>query len=127
MCWQNDVRWSIAEHHDPREFMTVESGAYILAVPDLSHYARLLQDPMADSDSVSSISSYKQTPTFKKTIMKLSGKVRWLAGLVFERSLDDGGRSFNFIPHYDVILKHPSFAKDYGDKVRCIATDRAVY
>jgi hypothetical protein len=120
MCWQNDVRWSLAEHPDPREFMTVESGTYILAIPDLSHYARALQDPSKDTDSLSSASSFKQTATFKKTIMKLSGKVKWLAGLMFERNMDKGGRSFKFIPHYDVVLKHPNYARDKGGLVCCM-------
>lgn len=113
MCWQNDVKWSIAQYNDPKRFMTVHSGGYILAIPDLSHYARVVHESIsADSDSVSTMSIHKGAPIFKKTIMKLSGKVQWLAGLVFERALDSGGRSFDFIPHYDVILRHPKYAKD---------------
>jgi hypothetical protein len=49
--------------------------------------------------------------------MKLNGNVRWVAGLVFERNLDEGGRSFNFIPHYNVVLKNPTYAKPQNNKV----------
>ncbi|KAF2269742.1 hypothetical protein CC78DRAFT_486514 [Lojkania enalia] len=112
MCWQNDVHLSIAEDEDPRNFMVVTSGSYVLAIPDLGHYARQEAEVEATghSEASSSISSYKQLAIFKKTVMKLNGNVRWTAGLVFERNLDKGGRSFNFIPHYDVILKHPKYA-----------------
>jgi hypothetical protein len=37
MCWRNEVRWNICRDPDPRKFMTVDSGEYILAVPDYSH------------------------------------------------------------------------------------------
>ncbi|EUC51037.1 hypothetical protein COCMIDRAFT_80163 [Bipolaris oryzae ATCC 44560] len=39
MCWQNDVQLSLAEDEDPRNFMVVKSGGYVLAIPDLTHYA----------------------------------------------------------------------------------------
>ncbi|KAJ4305599.1 Protein SABRE [Kalmusia sp. IMI 367209] len=118
MCWQNDVQLSLAEGQDPRNFMVVNSGSYVLAIPDLGHYARQeadLDQPIHLEGS-SSISSYKQLAIFKKTIMKLNGNVRWVAGLVFERNLDRGGRSFNFIPHYDIVLKHPQYAHGSNGK-----------
>lgn len=120
MCWQNDVQLNIAEDEDPRNFMVVNSGSYVLAIPDLSHYARQeadMMDPSGNHDTASSISSYKQLAIFKKTVMKLNGNVKWNAGLVFERNLDEGGRSFNFIPHYDVVLKHPAYAQPHEGKV----------
>ncbi|KAF2818005.1 uncharacterized protein BDZ99DRAFT_405773 [Mytilinidion resinicola] len=118
MCWQNDVRWSICQDPDPRNFMIVNSGAYILAIPDLGHYARQEANPDGQSsESASSISSYKQNAVFRKTVMKLSGNVRWMSGLVFERNVDEGGRSFDFIPHYEVVLKHPDHAKPSNGKV----------
>lgn len=120
MCWQNDVQLSIAEDEDPRNFMKVTSGNYVLAIPDLTHYAR--HDPGAPEvtarpETASSTSSRRQPAVFKKTVMKLNGNVRWVVGLVFERTLDDGGRSFNFSPHYNVVLKHPKYAKPSGNKV----------
>jgi hypothetical protein len=125
MCWQNDVQLNVAQDEDPRNFMTVNSGSYVLAIPDLSHYARQeaeMMDSSVQGESTSSISSYKQLAIFTKTIMKLNGNVRWSAGLVFERNLDQGGRSFNFIPHYDVILKHPKYALPSDGKVRLIGS-----
>ena len=85
MCWQNDVRLSLAEDEDPRNFMVVKSGSYVLAIPDLSHYAR--HDSEVDNarpDTASSMSSRRQLAVFKKTVMKLNGNVRWGVGLVFE-------------------------------------------
>ncbi|KAJ4354893.1 Protein SABRE [Ascochyta clinopodiicola] len=117
MCWQNDVRLTLAEDEDPRNFMVVKSGSYVLAIPDLGHYAR--HDSDAESsrpESESSLSSRRQLAVFKKTVMKLNGNVRWGVGLVFERNLDSGGRSFDFIPHYNVALKNPKYAKPSNGK-----------
>ncbi|KAH8724072.1 mitochondrial protein from FMP27-domain-containing protein [Phaeosphaeriaceae sp. PMI808] len=118
MCWQNDVQLKLAEDEDPRNFMVVTSGNYVLAIPDLSHYARHEADAEVVNrpDTASSVSSRKQLAVFKKTIMKLNGNVRWVAGLVFERNLDSEGRSFDFIPHYQVTLKNPKYAKPSDGK-----------
>lgn len=106
MCWRNNVRWGIHQDDDPKNFMTVKSGEYVLAIPDYSHQAReTISSTRQDSESISSTSSYKSGAMFKKVIMKLSGNVRWMAGIVFERDLDQGGRSFQFVPHYNVILR----------------------
>ncbi|KAI7600743.1 hypothetical protein KC346_g13138, partial [Hortaea werneckii] len=112
MVWRNDVRWNIAQSKDPRQFMTVDSGDYILAVPDFNSYARMSMDrESGEMDGTSSTSSNRRDAVFKKVVMKLSGNVRWLAGLMFERDLADGKRVFDFKNHYDVVLKHPDFAK----------------
>lgn len=114
MCWRNDVRWNLCRDPDPRKFMTVDSGEYILAVPDYSHQARHVEliERGHDDDSVSTDSSFKHGVIFKKVAMKLSGNVQWVAGLMFERDTGEPGqRSFDFRPHYDVVLKEPRFAK----------------
>lgn len=114
MVWRNDVRWNIGQHEDPRQFMTVDSGDYILAVPDFNKYARQATDQDSGDDHSSTTSGgsgSKRDAVFKKVVMKLSGNVRWMAGLMFERDLPDGSRSFKFKPHYDVVLKHPDFAR----------------
>ncbi|KAI4262241.1 MAG: hypothetical protein L6R42_002578 [Xanthoria sp. 1 TBL-2021] len=111
MCWRNGVRWDIHRDDDPRKFMSVTSGEYVLAIPDYSHQARENGARMsADRDSISSGSSHRNGAMFKKVIMKLSGNVRWLAGLVFERDLVGNGRSFDFKPHYNVALTTPDRA-----------------
>ncbi|KIW94182.1 uncharacterized protein Z519_05498 [Cladophialophora bantiana CBS 173.52] len=114
MCWRNDVQWLIHQVDDPREFMTVKSGEFILAIPDYSHEARNTPEQRAsnDSDSVSSSSSTRNTAIFKKVIMKLSGNVQWTAGLVFERDLPDGSRTSESRHHYDVVLRNPLFLQD---------------
>ncbi len=107
MCWRNNVQWNIHQVDDPKEFMTVTSGEYLLAIPDYSRQAdRAMETSDRDGESsVSSTSSNANSAIFKKVVMKLSGNVQWRAGLVFERNLDGGGRSFAFRPHYEVILK----------------------
>lgn len=118
MCFRNNVRWTIRQDDDPKKFMSVSSGEYVLAIPDYSHQARKNSrgvDP--DTESISSTGSNNNNAIFKKVIMKLSGSVRWLAGLVFERDLDEGGRSFNFLPHYGVAFKTPNHAKAIGGRV----------
>ena len=115
MCWRNDVRWRICRDPDPRKFMMVDSGEYILAIPDYSHQARGSERHKSkedDDSSLSSVDSFKRGATFKKVVMKLSGNVQWMAGLMFERNLKSSGeRSFDFKPHYEIVLKEPHFAK----------------
>ncbi|PGH10506.1 hypothetical protein AJ79_05434 [Helicocarpus griseus UAMH5409] len=115
MCWRKDVQWDIHTKDDPREFMTVTSGEYVLAIPDYSHQARYLYESTLDSDTISSRTSSRDSALFKKVIMKLSGNVRWLCGLVFERNVDVSQRSFEFKPHYDVVLKNPRYI-DPGER-----------
>ncbi|OAP64948.1 hypothetical protein AYL99_00920 [Fonsecaea erecta] len=114
MCWRNDVQWLIHQVDDPREFMTVKSGEFILAIPDYSHEARNTPEQRAskDSDSMSSTISTKNSAIFKKVIMKLSGNVQWTAGLVFERDLPGGSRTSESRHHYDVVLRNPLFLQD---------------
>lgn len=111
MCWRNDVRWNIHADDDPKRFMTVDSGEYVLAIPDFSHFARQEVRRNSENDSVVSEDSLKTSAAFKKVVMKLSGKVQWMAGLVFEQAIVDGKRRFDFRPHYDVFLKAPNYAK----------------
>lgn len=111
MCWRNDVRWNIHTDDDPKRFMTVDSGEYVLAVPDYSHQVRETRRQHGEDESIASSSIHQSGAAFKKVVMKLSGKVQVLAGLVFERAIEDGKRSFEFKPHYDVVLKTPRDAK----------------
>ncbi|KAI4290470.1 MAG: hypothetical protein L6R35_000253 [Caloplaca aegaea] len=112
MCWRNGVQWDIHREDDPKQFMTVTSGDYLLAIPDYSLQARENSaQPSVDSESVSSRGSYRSGAMFKKVVMKLSGNVKWLAGLVFERDVADAGRSFEFAPHFGVTLTTPDRAR----------------
>ncbi|MCJ1478897.1 hypothetical protein MMC13_007581 [Lambiella insularis] len=124
MCFRENVCWQIHQEDDPMKFMTVTSGEYVLAIPDYSHEARSTTHGVQTSaastsskDSISSSISHRPNAIFKKVVMKLSGNVRWLAGLVFERDLGGGGRSFSFKPHYEVTLKTPAHAKDSPGRV----------
>ena len=117
MCWRNNVNWGIHQDDDPKKFMTVTSGEYVLAIPDYSHEARERDSSGRDGESVTTSSSLKNGAIFKKVIMKLSGNVRWMAGIVFERDLHEGARSFNFLPHYEVTLRTPEKAKAHQSQV----------
>ncbi|KAI1868123.1 uncharacterized protein JN550_006611 [Neoarthrinium moseri] len=114
MCWRNDVRWNINTENEPKKFMTVDSGEYVLAIPDFSHQEREAARRTGEGDSISSEDAYKSGALFKKVVMKLSGNVQWMAGLVFEKAIENGHRSFEFKPHYDVVLKAPQHAKPEG-------------
>ena len=121
MCWRGDVSWKVSCSENPLDFIVVESEEYLLAIPDFSHQASLGLEQTADDDdsqSISSVSSYKSGALFKKVIMKVAGRVRWQVGLVFEqetdREMEDWTarkRSFDFKPHYDITLKSPEFAR----------------
>lgn len=119
MCWRKDVQWNIHTSDDPMEFMSVTSGEYVLAIPDYSHEARYMAEATPDDlESASTSSDVKNAAYFKKVIMKLSGDVKWGAGLVFERNVNDRERSMEFRPHYDVVLQNPIYVdaeqrKDY--------------
>ncbi|GAP89309.2 putative UPF0648 protein [Rosellinia necatrix] len=117
MCWRNNVKWNIHTEDDPKKFMTVDSGEYVLAVPDFSHHAREEARSVHENDSLASDPNDMAGIAFKKVIMKLSGNVQWMAGLVFERANVNGERDFNFKPHYDVILKAPMYAKSHDKDV----------
>ncbi|OIW33364.1 hypothetical protein CONLIGDRAFT_677157 [Coniochaeta ligniaria NRRL 30616] len=111
MCWRNDVRWNIHPDDDPKRFMTVDSGEYVLAIPDFSHQVREERRRNGEDESIASEDNFRSGAAFKKVVMKLSGRVQWLAGLVFEKSIENGKRSFGFKPHYDVVLRSPLHAK----------------
>ncbi|KAJ4158201.1 uncharacterized protein LMH87_008736 [Akanthomyces muscarius] len=115
MCWRNDVRWNINADDNAKQFMTVDSGEYVLAVPDYSHQVRESARRRIEDGSHLAEDNLRQATSFKKVIMKLSGKVQWLAGLVFEKEIENGHRSFDFIPHYNVVLKNPHFAHSDGN------------
>ncbi|CAG9942008.1 unnamed protein product [Clonostachys rosea f. rosea IK726] len=111
MCWRNNIRWNINAEDDPKRFMTVDSGEYVLAVPD---YAHEIRDSARKEDGILSVLSdeaIKSGAIFKKVVMKLSGKVQWMSGLTFERAIENGSRSFEFKPHYEIVLKSPQYAK----------------
>ncbi|KAG6161576.1 hypothetical protein E4U11_003323 [Claviceps purpurea] len=116
MCWRNDVRWHINAEDNPKQFMTVDSGEYILAIPDYSQQvrdaARRREQGNGDHGAQHSV---RDAAIFKKVVMKLSGKVQWMTGLLFERAIENGERNFSFKPHYDVIMKNPIYAKPTED------------
>lgn len=117
MVWRNNVQWNIGQDPDPKAFMSVDSGDYLLAVPDYGADARSTPDSATAQAQQQTISSHQREQKLKKVIMKLSGKVRWQVGMVFERDVSGGTRSFDFIPHYDVTLRNPVHIKSIQNEV----------
>lgn len=117
MCWRKDVQWDIHPSSDPKELMAVTSGEYVLAVPDYSQEASYSYEFALDDSQAPPRTFSKDAVMFKKVLMKLSGSVKWLAGLVFERNAENG-RSFEFKPHYEVVLKNPNYIDEESKKVR---------
>lgn len=115
MCWRNDVRFNINAEDDPKRFFTVESSEYVLAIPDYTHEVREAARREGEIEGHSTDDAIKSGAIFKKVVMKLSGKVQFLGGLIFEQAIEDGKRSFEFKPHYEVVLKNPHFAKPDED------------
>ncbi|XP_044717495.1 mitochondrial protein [Hirsutella rhossiliensis] len=111
MCWRSDVRCNINTEDDAKRFMTIDSGEYILAIPDYSHLIREAARRREVDEGLLTEDSVKAGAMFKKVVMKLSGKVQWITGIMFERAIEDGKRSFDFKPHYEVVLRNPMYAK----------------
>ncbi|KAL5625077.1 hypothetical protein BROUX41_005137 [Berkeleyomyces rouxiae] len=114
MCWRNDVRLNLNAEDDPKRFITVNSGEYVLAIPDYAQLIRAMMrrngqddNPALEGDEGGPMTSQ----AFQKVVMKLGGKVQWMIGLVFEQAIANGKRSFDFKPHYNVVLQEPSKAK----------------
>lgn len=121
MCWRRDVKCDIHTSDDPKEFLSVTSGEYVLAIPDYSHEARYATDASAqEMENVSTSSELKNAASFKKVIMKLSGNVKWVVGLVFERIYDGDKRTSEFKPHYDVVLQNPKYVDSSQQPVRLL-------
>ena len=117
MIWRNNVRWRIREDNEPGKFMTVDSGDYMLAVPDFASYVRNSPELDTDRGKESADPNNNDGHLVKKVVMKLSGRVRWQSGIIFERNLDNDQRTFDFEPHYNVTLKNPMHLKSIKDAV----------
>ncbi|KAK9453298.1 golgi-body localization protein domain-containing protein [Dipodascopsis uninucleata] len=117
MCWRNNVVFDINPTGDQKEFMVVDSEQFILGIPDFNYYVKsgcTSADLMNVDDSISIASNdsqYAHKASFQKIIMKLSGQVRWKAGILFGRDTLEG-QSFDFVPHYKVQLVNPKYVKD---------------
>lgn len=116
MCWRGNVQWSMGRDHEPQKFMKVEGDEFVLAIPSFNIGTEGLEN-LAPATANSATPSYSEDASarFKKVVMKLSGRARFLIGLAFEQDLggsDDWKetkRSFDFIPHYAVTLRSPEY------------------
>lgn len=115
MCWKNNVVVSCNGTLDPKEFITVCSDDFIMGVPDYSVQERgYLKSSINKTGGLVSRSNTDDNIVFQKVVMKLSGRVKWTGGLLFERDVKEepSVRTFNFRPHYEVVLANPKYIKD---------------
>ncbi|CAN6596682.1 hypothetical protein TRVA0_001S03136 [Trichomonascus vanleenenianus] len=115
MGWRNNVVLRVNHDDNPKELLIVDSEEYIMAVPN---YAVSEQDYLKKEcdfrHALMSVPSFQEVGSFSKVIMKLSGKVQWVMGLLFE--MDKPGsmeRTSDFKPHYEVQLTKPQFIEAY--------------
>ncbi|KAJ1335484.1 Mitochondrial protein from FMP27 [Microdochium nivale] len=126
MCWRKDVRWRVNTENDPKQFMLVDAAEYVLAIPDYSQYVKEAERRHDQNEIGPQDVHHRAGAAFKKVVMKLSGNVQWMAGLVFERALEPdtkdhkhrGATSFVFRPHYDIVLRSPHQVRADQAKLR---------
>lgn len=116
MVWRNNVVLAVNQNNDPKKLFEVHSDDYLMAVPDYSLQEReYLLRAITFQKGLISPTNFEESTTFQKVVMKFTGQVVWYCGLLFEREIEKGtnkGRTFNFKPHYDVILKKPEYIDD---------------
>ena len=121
-CWRGNVVWTIGTEPSLKDLSHVDSDEFILAIPDFTREP-VNTDDFTDYENLFPSSRLvvqhrARNAVFQKVIMKLSGGVRWNAGVLFERRCLSGCtscggrtkcRTFDFIPHYKVHFKRPEF------------------
>lgn len=116
MCWKDNVHLVVNGADDPKELIVVGSQEYIVAVPDYStREPEFLKKNVMKNGGLYCESRLKEKSDFQKVIMKFrSNRVRWVGGLLFERQDENSptGRTYDFKPHYDVVLSNPHHIKN---------------
>lgn len=114
MCWKKNVVLRANGTTDPKELITVTSDEFVLAVPDYTFQEReYLARSIYKTGGLVTQTNLDESGNFQKVVMKLSGRVQWTGGLLFERESSDGsGRTFNFKPHYELALANPKYIDD---------------
>ncbi|KAA8916788.1 hypothetical protein TRICI_001086 [Trichomonascus ciferrii] len=114
MGWRNNVKLSVNSTDNPKELLIADSEEYILAVPNyIAQEADYMRKAYVFSHAMLSRSSFNEYTKFRKVLMKLSGKVRWVAGLLFEMDREGSlERTSEFRPHYEVQLRKPEYISD---------------
>lgn len=116
MIWRNNVVLSINQSDDPKKLFSLSSDDYLFAVPNFSLQEReYLSKYLTLQNGLVCPTNFNESTTFQKVVMKLSGQVCWYVGMMFEREIERGtnlGRTFQFRPHYDVVLSKPEYVED---------------
>lgn len=133
--FRGNVRWEIGVNPDSRNLMEVSCDEYMLAIPDFSRRTSSPEHPRnpsagKEAKKKNSLHHYhlsRKDISFQKILMKLTGDVRWTAGLAFERHCEEnecdrcGGkmlcRHWDFAPHWHVKLRIPEYSILPGGKV----------
>lgn len=133
--FRGNVKWNIGVAPDSRRLMEVTCDEYMLAISDFG--GRQTAPAAADiDDDLLSISKlhglhhyhlHRKEVHFQKILMKLTGDVRWTAGMAFERHCGEncdkcGGkkacREWDFEPHWLVKLVIPQYATSPDGSIR---------
>lgn len=115
MCWKNNVVVRCNGSRDPKELITFSSDDFIMAVPDYTFQEReYLSHSIDKTGGLMRLSDLDKSTVFQKIVMKLSGRVKWTGGLLFERASqeDSSKRTFKSRPHYDIKLTNPEYIED---------------
>lgn len=114
MCWSKNVVLTINEHDDPRRLMEVRSDEYLLAIPNYVVQEKdYFRKRHVFAHAILSKTSYAEHRNFHKVMMKLTGKIRWQLGLMFEQDQADSiERTSQFIPHYKIALAKAQLIDD---------------
>ncbi|CCG82056.1 Putative uncharacterized protein [Taphrina deformans PYCC 5710] len=132
--FRGNVKWSIGVCHDSRKLMEVVCDEYMLAISDFSRRTSSLEAPRTKgSEKLFKHTLYRHHLSrkeihFQKILMKLTGDVRWTAGLAFERHCEENEcgkcdgkmkcRIWNFEPHWLVKMRIPEYSILPGGHIR---------
>lgn len=133
--FRGNVRWNIGVDTDSRKLMEVMCDEYMLAISDFSRreagivtpHKKVEHDQQKSKTSLHHYHLSRKELSFQKILMKLTGDVRWTAGLAFERHCEDSGcsgcegnkncRIWDFAPHWHVKMRIPKHSVLPGGKV----------
>ncbi|BFZ54128.1 Protein SABRE [Savitreella phatthalungensis] len=125
--FRGNVHWNIGVAPDSRKLMEVTCDEYMLAIADFGGRQAAVDRTATDEDLAALAREHglhhyhlhRKEVHFQKILMKLTGDVRWTAGLAFERHCGEGCekcqgkqncRLWDFEPHWLVKLVIPKYA-----------------
>ncbi|ODV97191.1 hypothetical protein PACTADRAFT_48941 [Pachysolen tannophilus NRRL Y-2460] len=139
LSFKDNIKLNINEHDDPKEFLVVKANEVSWVIPNhlsepllvwSKETSKAVFIPESRNNIIFSMAGYylddddpevyskkligEMSRCFiEKTVAKLSGEIRFVLGISFERkSEDEKFRTNNFKAHYEVVLSNPKFIPD---------------